>query len=331
MSSRRAALERIELVGSMSWAAPAPGDECHVLGVMHDPPRAYVGLGSRDVLNTPLGMLRECLVASDVRMDVRDVTTIPRVSCVASQDGSTASIVCANPLDRAFPAKADLELSTLEGEGLSDPLLELRRSSRRALSGRRAAVGPSGAARATAAIARSLGRAALPRLPLSVRTNGYRLTVMRLGRSISFGFIIGMCACSQATRVEPTHASASPPVSTGAPAAPPPALAAPPVAPVRSASDTYFGTTIVDPYRRMESSSVELDTWMRGQAEHTDRTLAAFPLQRTLRERVRALADGGVEVDSAQRRGAQLFYLKRAVGDEAYKLGVMSKLTTTGS
>lgn len=119
MSSRRAALEGVELLGSMSWAAPPPAEECHVLGVLPNPLRAYVWLGARDALNTPLGMLRECRIEGDGRMHMVELATTPRVACVSTEEGSAAGIVCANPLNRAFPAKANLELSKLSDGGLS--------------------------------------------------------------------------------------------------------------------------------------------------------------------------------------------------------------------
>jgi len=120
---------------------------------------------------------------------------------------------------------------------------------------------------------------------------------------------MAVCACSHGARVEPAHA-----VSVQD--------SRPPVAPIRPVTDTYFGTAIVDPYRWMESSSPELDAWMKGQAEHTSRALAALPLRAALRERVQALAHGGVQVMSAERRGSSLFYLKLNPGEEVHKLYV---------
>lgn len=124
---------------------------------------------------------------------------------------------------------------------------------------------------------------------------------MRLGLAACFGALIALCACSHGGRVEHAHAAAPPQ---------PFVAAAPPVAPVRPVSDTYFGTTIVDPYRWMESSSPELDAWMKGQAEHTSRALAALPLRAALRERVQSLAHGDAELQWAERRGSSLFYLR---------------------
>ena len=122
---------------------------------------------------------------------------------------------------------------------------------------------------------------------------------------------LALLACSHGARVEPAHAAAPPQVSVAS---------GPPIAPIRPVTDTYFGTTIVDPYRWMEASSPELDAWMKAQAEHTTRKLAALPLRAALRERVQSLAHGAVQVRSVERRGSSLFYLKLDPGAEVYKL-----------
>ena len=42
-----------------------------------------------------------------------------------------------------------------------------------------------------------------------------------------------------------------------------------PLAPVRPVVDTYFGHSITDPYRWMESKAPELDQWMKAQNDYT--------------------------------------------------------------
>ena len=51
---------------------------------------------------------------------------------------------------------------------------------------------------------------------------------------------------------------------------------APPVAPVKPVTDTYFGTTVVDPYRWMETSTDELQDYMRAENAVTQQALAPF-------------------------------------------------------
>lgn len=91
---------------------------------------------------------------------------------------------------------------------------------------------------------------------------------------------------------------------------------------MREVTDVYFGTAVVDPYRWMETDSDELSAWIKGQADFTERALAAMPLHDALHARVHELNDVGVALHSAQRRGQRLFYLKRAPGDEMFKLCV---------
>ena len=50
----------------------------------------------------------------------------------------------------------------------------------------------------------------------------------------------------------------------------------PPVAPVRPVTDTYFGTTITDPYRWMETSTDELLAYMKAQNAVTEQALQPF-------------------------------------------------------
>src|SRR5271170_3625737 len=53
----------------------------------------------------------------------------------------------------------------------------------------------------------------------------------------------------------------------------------PPVAPVKPVTDTYFGTTVVDPYRWMETSTDELLVYMKAQNAVTVEALKPFAAQ----------------------------------------------------
>lgn len=55
---------------------------------------------------------------------------------------------------------------------------------------------------------------------------------------------------------------------------------------------------------------------MKPQAEHTERSLGALSLRAQRQERVRSLANGGVEAMSAPRRSATLYWLKQNPAEE---------------
>ena len=94
----------------------------------------------------------------------------------------------------------------------------------------------------------------------------------------------------------------------------------PPVAPVREISDTYFGITVRDPYRWMETDSPELSTWMKAEADHTRALVDALPLRAELGARVNALDSAGSLLASARRRGGKIVYLGTETGKNTFKL-----------
>ena len=55
------------------------------------------------------------------------------------------------------------------------------------------------------------------------------------------------------------------------------AQTSPPAARVEAVTDTYYGTTIVDPYRWMEEDSIALLDWMRAQDAYTCAVLDRIP------------------------------------------------------
>ncbi len=121
------------------------------------------------------------------------------------------------------------------------------------------------------------------------------------------------------------------PTATITPAAPvttPVANAGPPVAPVRPVSDTYFGTTVVDPYRWMEDDkSTELAPWMKAQADFTRTQLDALPQRAALLARIKELDHSGDRVYSPELWGGHWFYMKREQGHDLPKLYVRDSLT----
>jgi prolyl oligopeptidase len=50
-----------------------------------------------------------------------------------------------------------------------------------------------------------------------------------------------------------------------------------PETPVREVTDTYFGQTIVDPYRWMEKSDSDFVTWLRAQDAYARSSLHSIP------------------------------------------------------
>lgn len=103
------------------------------------------------------------------------------------------------------------------------------------------------------------------------------------------------------------------------------ALAAPPAALVKPVTDTYFGTTLTDPYRYMEDLSLpEVQQWAKAQADDTRALLGS------LRGRAKLLARIDELEASVQSRMASVkrlpgnvyFYLKRGAKDNQFKLYV---------
>ncbi|HEY7944686.1 MAG TPA: prolyl oligopeptidase family serine peptidase [Casimicrobiaceae bacterium] len=99
---------------------------------------------------------------------------------------------------------------------------------------------------------------------------------------------------------------------------------APPVAPVRNVTDTYFGTTVDDPYRYMEDlKNPEVATWMKAQADYTKATLARIPQRDTLLDEVTTFGDAApARVSSVQISGEDFYYLKRKADENIAKLYV---------
>jgi prolyl oligopeptidase len=100
------------------------------------------------------------------------------------------------------------------------------------------------------------------------------------------------------------------------------AHAKPPVAPVKNVSDTYFGTTVADPYRYMEDmKSPEVAEWMKAQADYTREALAKIPQRDTVLKEVTAFGDAAAaRVTSVQITGNSVYYLKRRADENIPKL-----------
>ncbi len=121
-------------------------------------------------------------------------------------------------------------------------------------------------------------------------------------------------------------------IAAPAPAAPnggrAPAL--PPVAPVREVVDTYFGTSVADPYRWMEErGSAELDAWMRAQNAYARAEIARVPERDAIVARLERLESAIARVSGVKRSGDRYFYYKLAPGDSDRKLCVRDGLGGT--
>jgi prolyl oligopeptidase len=94
-----------------------------------------------------------------------------------------------------------------------------------------------------------------------------------------------------------------------------------PVAAVSPVTDTYFGTTVVDPYRWMEDlKSPQVQDWMKAQAAYTKDYLAKLPGRDGLIKRVEALDNAATRVGGLQLCGTRYFYLKTRPSDQTPKL-----------
>jgi prolyl oligopeptidase len=102
------------------------------------------------------------------------------------------------------------------------------------------------------------------------------------------------------------------------------AQTAPPTAPVKPVTDTYFGTSIVDPYRYMEDlKDPEIATWMKAQADYTRTTLAKVAQRDALLKEVTTFGDAAAaRVSSVQIVGNNVYYLKRKADENIAKLYV---------
>ncbi len=101
-----------------------------------------------------------------------------------------------------------------------------------------------------------------------------------------------------------------------------------PLARVEVVHDTYYGTTIEDPYRWMEDwQSEEFQTWVKAQAAYTRAYLDALPEREALLARISELSNAGPDLYGFQVAGGRVFYLKRDTGEDLPKLMVR---TTAG-
>jgi len=98
----------------------------------------------------------------------------------------------------------------------------------------------------------------------------------------------------------------------------------PPVAAVHSVSDTYYGQTVVDPYRWLENlQSPEVKDWMKAQADYTRAVLDSMPGRKQFAaEMERYLNAPEAAISNVQVAGSYIFYRKRLRGHDQESLYV---------
>src|SRR5271168_5355792 len=88
-----------------------------------------------------------------------------------------------------------------------------------------------------------------------------------------------------------------------------------PVAPSRPVTDTYFGTTVVDPYRWMEAGGPELLEYMKAENLVTAAALKPFATQNeAILAELNKLADAVPSVRAINQTLDQYFYLETPPG-----------------
>ncbi len=98
-----------------------------------------------------------------------------------------------------------------------------------------------------------------------------------------------------------------------------------PVAPVKDVPETFFGTTVHDPYRDFEDTKKpEVAAWMKAHSEHAFATLKALPGRDGLRQRMEQLdASAPARVtDIVRTVSGAWFYQRRGVNEDQFKLYV---------
>lgn len=96
-----------------------------------------------------------------------------------------------------------------------------------------------------------------------------------------------------------------------------------PATPVRNVPETFFGTTVDDPYRWLENTKEpEVTAWMKAQSEQAFATLRRIEGRDKLRRRLDELdASAPARVTGVKRTaGGVLFYERRGANDDQFKL-----------
>lgn len=100
-----------------------------------------------------------------------------------------------------------------------------------------------------------------------------------------------------------------------------------PSARVAPVSEAYFGETVTDPYRWMETpTDPEWEPFMRASADHARAMLDAIPARAELHRRTSELTGGFDVVAAVQRAGSSMFFTRRKAGRQSPALVVRDAL-----
>jgi prolyl oligopeptidase len=135
------------------------------------------------------------------------------------------------------------------------------------------------------------------------------LMMRRLARALAGAALVSCWIWHAALAVSPT------------PGRPPPAA-------IDRTTDTYFGKTIADPYRWMETPSSAFDAWAHAQDDVTRATLARIPGRDALRRHMDEIAGKMTVVTAVTPIGHRIFFRRQDAGDDLAKLVVRD--TDTG-
>jgi prolyl oligopeptidase len=103
--------------------------------------------------------------------------------------------------------------------------------------------------------------------------------------------------------------------------------APPPIAEIRNVPETFFGTTVDDPYRYFEDTKAPaVAAWMKAHSDRTRAVLSRISSRDALRDKLLKLdASAPARVNNAVRvRGGLTFYQRRGAKDDQFKLYVRS-------
>src|SRR3954447_21799782 len=121
-------------------------------------------------------------------------------------------------------------------------------------------------------------------------------------KTLALGVLLAACPAAAAIPVEPKTQ--------------------PPAAVARPVTDDYFGTSVIDRFRYMESRDAETTAWMKAQSAWTHGVLDAIkPKQAFFDDMSRFGGQFGV-VSTAALAGGKVFYLERAPRADQYNLKV---------
>jgi prolyl oligopeptidase len=103
-----------------------------------------------------------------------------------------------------------------------------------------------------------------------------------------------------------------------------------PAAPIEPVVDNYFGTQVTDNYRWMEDRSApRFVEWIKGQDSYARAVLNAIPHRDELLRRVASHSAAGAAANDVRLAGGKLFYMKRAPGQESFRLYVRTGTAAT--